>query len=175
MEYHHPDHDMTPAHPGCPPEPALLRKVRLLSFIVPSGSDEEGTLQALYDEVREQAGKVAEDWEILFVNHGGEAGTERCIETLSKRDPSHVRPFRVEGGGRSGALAVGYRQARGEYVFTLESDQDNDLREIAPFMRKIVRDAAEGRGGEPRDHWEKILPRSVLRRVVPTPIFSTTR
>lgn len=138
-------------------------KVSLLSFIVPTATDAEGALRAMYDEIREQADQVADDWEVLFVDHGVEEKTRGGIEQLLACDPFHVRTLRVEQPDRSDALALGYRQARGEFVFTLEADQDNDVREIAPFMQKISRDrSGETEGG---DRWQKIMPRGVLRRV----------
>ncbi|MFP6876716.1 MAG: glycosyltransferase [Roseibacillus sp.] len=137
---------------------------------MPTSCDEEETLQSFYDGIREQAEQVAADWELLFVGHGVKEETHRWIARLTEKDPSHVRPFRIRSGARSDALALGYRQARGEVVLTLESDQDNDLKEIAPFLNRISQDRTSS-----GDRWQKILPRGILRRIAPSRMSKSTQ
>ena len=149
-------------------EPAVTPagKVRCLSFIVPT-HDEAWTLRGLYQGIRRQAEAVADDWEILFIDRGSGVTTCRTIEELSRRDPGHVRGDCDCGArSRSDALALGYRMARGVYVFTVEPDLDDDPGEIPRFLERIRGGGDEVEtGGEHSDRWRKILPRGVLRRM----------
>ena len=156
--------------------PMGCSKAQFLTFIVPTAIDGADTLAGLCAGAAEQAEKVAQDWEILLLNHGGEAGTRAAVEDLLERDPDHVRALHLEAMGRSDALARGYREAKGDFVLTLESDQDNDLAEILPLMERLREQAGGGPAGEARDRWQRILPRGVLRRRIPIGVFrSKTR
>jgi hypothetical protein len=140
-------------------------KVHLLSFVVPATRDSCESLRVLYDAIREEAGKVADNWEILFVHHGVEESTRRAIDELCEMDPSRVFALRAECSERSDALALGYREARGQLVFTLEPDQDNDLHEIVPFLGKLCRGPLPDGTASFGDRWQKIMPRGVLQRM----------
>ncbi len=82
-------------------------------------------------------------------------------------DPDHVRAYIfTESQNRSAALALGYREAKGDLVFTLESDQRDDPRELSRFLERIEwqsvgLEANESNGSNQR--WQNILPRGVLR------------
>lgn len=144
--------------------PGASAKIRRLSFIVPTLDDANG-LQGLYEGIRRQAEKVAEDWEVLFVDRGSGETTREVLATLAARDPGHVRSDCGEGlRGYSDALARGYREARGDYVLTVEPEQDDDPAEIPGFFARIRSAECTTANGD-GDRWKKILPRGVLRRM----------
>ena len=149
--------------------PEASAKIRRLSFIVPTLDDANG-LQGLYEGIRRQAEKVAEDWEVLFVDRGSGETTREVLETLEARDPGHVRSDCAEGlRGYSDALARGYREARGDYVLTVEPEQDDDPAEIPGFFARIRKDEGASPATGDGDRWKKILPRGVLRRMRKSP------
>lgn len=138
---------------ACPP------KLKMLSVIVPTTRDGEEILRSICEGIREQAEEVAHEWELFIVDHGSDEETRRAIADLTEED-CHVHGLRAMSGGRSSALALGYRHASGEVVLTMESDQDNDVKEIAPLLKRLSGDRqTEG------DRWQNILPRGVLRRM----------
>jgi|GEM_PF-2168344 len=83
-----------------------------------------------------------------------------------REDPLHVRSLMVTSGqDRAEALALGYREARGEVVITMELDEFDDPEELSVFLTRIEWTAPRLRAldGAGSNIWKGILPRGVLR------------
>ncbi|MFP6866379.1 MAG: glycosyltransferase [Roseibacillus sp.] len=152
-------------HPNTPNTTAPETS-RTLSFVVPA-PHHLATPKDLYKVVREQTERLEADWELLFIDHGRCEKTWLLIQNLVRDDPGHVRAYIfTESQNRSAALALGYREAKGDLVFSLESDQRDDPRELTRFLERIEwqsvgLEANESNGSNQR--WQNILPRGVLR------------
>jgi hypothetical protein len=87
------------------------------------------------------------------------------IHSLVHCDPTHVRAYIFsESPNRSSALALGYREASGDLVFSLETDQRDDSRELSRFLERTEWNSeATTEGRDSRHPWQSILPRGVLR------------
>jgi glycosyltransferase involved in cell wall biosynthesis len=85
------------------------------------------------------AGEVPR-WEILFVDDGSTDGSFSILREIA-RECSIVRAFRLRRHlGKAAALSVGFSQAAGEVVISLDADLQDDPREI-PRMIAVL---AEG-------------------------------
>ena len=148
------------------PHTAAPETSRTLSFVVPA-PHHLATPKDLYKVVREQTERLEANWELLFIDHGRCEKTWLLIQSLVRDDPDHVRAYIfTESQNRSAALALGYREAKGDLVLTLESDQRDDPRELTRFLERIEwqsvsLEANESKGSNQR--WQNILPRGVLR------------
>ncbi|NNC90262.1 MAG: glycosyltransferase family 2 protein [Akkermansiaceae bacterium] len=148
--------------------PTAGRKVRFLSFLVPA-MNEEQTIEPLYEGIREQARALAKRWEIIFIDDGSTDATWSVMSGLAKRDPEHVRALRFRHNrGKADALALGYREARGHIVFTMDADLQDDPQEIPRFIEKLEEGYGIVSGWKRKrfDPWHKVLPSRVFNAVL---------
>ena len=106
-----------------------------LSVVVPL-YDEVESLPELHREIVTALDALGLSWEILYIDDGSRDGSDRVIGELAAADP-RVRGVSFRRNfGKSAALAVGFKQARGELVATMDADLQDDPAEL-----KDMRDA----------------------------------
>ena len=111
-----------------PPEP--LDRVSV-SVLVPA-RDEAGNLCDLIPEIC--AALTGETFEVIVVDDASEDGTSKEVESLMARLPE-VRLIRNDtAAGKSGALWIAARAARGEFGVTVDGDGQNDPRFLKPMI-----------------------------------------
>jgi glycosyltransferase involved in cell wall biosynthesis len=140
-----------------------------LSFVIPF-LDEERTLRDLYLRIAEAVRSLgaAVSFEVLFVDDGSRDGSVAEAERLV-REFAPARLVELQGNfGKSAALAAGFAEARGEIVFTLDADLQDDPREIPRFVAKLAEgyDLVSGYKRRRRDPWTKVLPSRVFNAMV---------
>lgn len=74
--------------------------------------------------------------EILLVDDGSTDGTELLCEELAKKD-ARIRVFHKQNGGSSSARNLGLKQANGEYIGFVDSDDYIDCRMIETLYQAI--------------------------------------
>lgn len=156
---------MTATHTPTTTPTSRHSRRRGLSIIVPAPND-YATAEEIYNSVRKQTEQLHVEWELLFV-HDDKCGEALLIQRLVRED-SHVRALTVPNiNNRSAALSVGYREAHGELVFTLESDLHDDASELSRFLGRIEWDdqhaPEQTEQNESTGWWQNVLPRGVLR------------
>lgn len=141
----------------------------LLSFVIPF-LDEEVTLQELYrrisDTVRALPGSPS--FEVIFVDDGSTDGSAARVEELARNHPE-VTLIQLRGNfGKSAALAAGFSHARGEVVFTLDADLQDDPKEIPRFLAKLEEgyDVVSGYKEKRHDPWHKVIPSRIFNAMV---------
>lgn len=83
--------------------------------------------------------QTLEDIEILCVNDGSKDSAPQIIEDYKKRYPNKVKTFHKENGGEWSARTYGLKQAIGEYVGFIDSD---DIPEVT-WAEKLYNAAKE--------------------------------
>jgi glycosyltransferase involved in cell wall biosynthesis len=107
-----------------------------LSLVVPV-HNERATLDALRAECAAVLAAIGVGWELIFVDDGSTDGSFALISELHARDP-RVRGVRLRMNlGKSAALAVGFRAARGARIVTLDGDLQDDPREIPRLLAAL--------------------------------------
>ena len=112
-----------------------MGKTPFFSVLVPTYNQAQYLGQAL-DSLLAQADS---DWEAVVVNDGSTDSTSQVLETYSRSD----RRFRVlhkQNGGVASALNAGLREARGEWICWLSSDDLFDRRKLIVHREWIARD-----------------------------------
>jgi dolichol-phosphate mannosyltransferase len=107
-----------------------------LSLVIPV-YNEEDNLERLHSEITEAMKSVNADYEVVVTD---DASKDRSWEILNKivdQDP-RWRAQRFEYNcGESAASAAGMKAARGNIIFTLDADLQNDPRDIPLFLEAL--------------------------------------
>lgn len=140
-----------------------------LSFVIPFLNEEE-TLHELYRRIAEAVGSLPRPtrFEVIFVDDGSTDGSAARVEELA-RTHSEVRLIQLRGNfGKSAALAAGFAHARGEIVFTMDADLQDDPKEIPRFLAKLEEgyDVVSGYKKKRRDPWHKVIPSRIFNGMV---------
>lgn len=90
----------------------------LLSIIIPV-YNREGYIRRCLESV---IGQTMEELEILVIDDGSDDGTPQVIEEFHQKDPERVRCFRIEKSGPAKARNLGIREAKGQYITFVDSD-----------------------------------------------------
>jgi hypothetical protein len=131
-----------------------------LSFVIPA-KDEQATIVPLFRKIADQAAKLTSCWEVIFVDDGSVDGTWQMIRRLAAEDAKHVRAIRFRRNlGKADAMAIGWKVCRGEFVFTMDADLQDDPEEIPRFLEKMNEgfDVVTGWKRTRHDPWHKVLP-----------------
>ena len=108
----------------------------VLSVVVPV-HDEERSIALLYDELRSALEPLEREWEAVFVDDGSTDGTFAALTRLHA-SADNVRVVRLRRNfGKAAALGVGFDQARGETVVTIDGDLQDDPFEIPRLLAKL--------------------------------------
>ena len=147
-----------------------------VSFIIPA-MNEEATLQELFDGIQANVALISRGWEVIFIDDGSSDGTWAEMTRLAVEHPGQVQALRFRRNrGKGDALAPGYETARGEIVFTMDADLQDDPNEIPRFIAKIQEgnDIVTGWKRRRHDPWHKVLPsrlfKAVLSKLVKVPL-----
>lgn len=129
----------------------------LLSFVIPVLNEVE-SLRPLTAEIL--ANCHPHDHEIIFVDDGSRDGSFAVMSELAETD-ANIRIIKFRRNfGKAAALQYGFRLARGEVVFTLDADlQDNPV-EIPKFLTKLDEgwDLVSGWKQKRHDPLHKVIP-----------------
>jgi glycosyltransferase involved in cell wall biosynthesis len=138
-----------------------------LSFVIPVLNEVE-SVGMLYERLCDELERLGQSWEVIFVDDGSRDGTFETLRAIHERDSRvHVIRFR-RNFGKTPALVAGFQQARGEIVFTLDADLQDDPAEIGRFLEKLDQgyDLVSGWKYPRLDPWTKTFPSRVFNGMV---------
>ena len=133
----------------------------LISFVIPV-CDEAETVRELALGIRRHV--QPHPCEIVFVDDGSRDGSLEVIKSLVREFPE-VRYISFRRNfGKSAALDAGFDAAKGEIVFTMDADLQDDPAEIPAFLAKLEEgfDLVSGWKKERHDPLGKTLPSKVF-------------
>lgn len=138
-----------------------------ISVVVPIYNEEE-SVRPLYDALSRQLEQLGTSYEIVFVDDGSRDGSFRALQSLHELDP-HVRVVRFRRNfGKTPALVAGFAQVRGDIVFTMDADLQDDPTEIPQFLHKLAEgyDLVSGWKYPRHDPPTKTIPSFFFNRMV---------
>lgn len=100
-----------------------------LSLIIPVYNAEK-YLEACFESIKIQD---FSDYEVIIVNDGSKDHSGEICDKYAAED-NRVRVFHVENGGPSRARNIGFKEARGKYIYCLDND---DFFSEKTYFRKI--------------------------------------
>jgi glycosyltransferase involved in cell wall biosynthesis len=140
----------------------------MISIVVPV-HDEEESLAALKGELDAVFGDGERGpVEFVFVDDGSRDGSWAALSAVASRD-HRVRAIRFRRNfGKAAALTAGFRAARGDLVFTLDGDLQDDPAEIPRFLTELEKgyDVVSGWKKTRHDPWHKVYPSRVFNWMV---------
>ena len=132
-------------------------------FVIPVFNERE-TLEALTEGITEHIGDRPH--RILFVDDGSTDGSYDVLRGLQDTyDTVDVIKFR-RNFGKTRALAAGFAHAEGDVLITMDSDLQDDPKEIPKLLGKIEEgyDLVCGWKAKRKDPWRKTIPSRIYNR-----------
>jgi glycosyltransferase involved in cell wall biosynthesis len=137
-----------------------------LTIVIPLFNEEE-SLAELYGKLSETLGPTGMEWDVIFVDDGSTDGSREILRTLHG-DHGNVTVLSFGRNlGKSAALAVGFREATGDVVVTMDADLQDDPSEIPKMVALLDEgyDLVSGWKKERHDPISKRLPSKVFNGV----------
>jgi len=111
----------------------------LISIVIPVYNEEENLLP-LYEELYDIINHTNEEYEIIFVDDGSTDDSYKILKKLSESN-SKIRVIKLRRNyGQTAALQAGFSYARGEIIISMDSDLQNDPKDIPNLLEKIKTD-----------------------------------
>lgn len=138
-----------------------------ISVIVPLLNEEE-SLNELFEWIRKVMKENGFSFEVLFIDDGSKDRSWEVIEKLSKENSS-VKGIRfTRNYGKSAALNVGFENASGDVVITMDADLQDSPDEIPDLYNMIMKDGYDMVSG-----WKKKRHDPIGKRY-PSKLFNLT-
>ncbi|MDD3535512.1 MAG: glycosyltransferase family 2 protein [Candidatus Cloacimonetes bacterium] len=135
-----------------------------LSFVIPA-LNEADSLKQLYTEIKTNTAGYS--CEIIFIDDGSTDGSFELLKDLALAD-NELKIIRFRRNfGKAAALQKGFSIARGEIVFTMDADLQDDPKEIPLFLEKLEEgyDMVSGWKKKRLDPLHKRLPSKLFNSV----------
>jgi len=130
--------------------------------------NEEGNVKPLYKRVKKELERITPSHEILFIDDGSRDRTLENIEKIIGTD-DRVRAITFSRNfGKATALSVGFKNAKGRIIFTMDGDLQDDPKEFKRFLRELEKgyDVISGWKFHRKDPLGKTLPSKVFNYLI---------
>lgn len=137
-----------------------------VSVVVPFYNESEN-VSKLGVRIREVFATIPDvTYECLMVNDGSTDDTRERIDALASESPEFVAVHLVKNTGQSAALVAGMREARGDYIITLDGDLQNDPCDIPKIIELLGDyDCVCGYRANRKDSWVRLVSSRIANRV----------
>lgn len=109
----------------------------LISVVIPLLNEEE-SLPELSLALENELNKIAQNrWEVIFVDDGSTDNSFEVIKSLYNKNKRFKCVRFRRNYGKSAALSVGFKEARGKVVITMDADLQDDPKEISNLVAKL--------------------------------------
>lgn len=108
----------------------------VISIVIPL-LNEEGNLRLLHQKLTEVLSALGRPYEIVFVNDGSTDSSPQILGELFEKDPAVQVIHFQQNFGKTAGLVAGFRQSRGDIIFTMDADLQDDPAEIPAMLAKL--------------------------------------
>jgi len=132
----------------------------MISVIIPFYNEKQNLL-ILQESLKHELGRLNQHYEIVFVDDGSTDGSKENIEKENKSVKLISHRKRM---GKGKALNSGFKSSKGDIIFFMDADMQDDPKEIPVFLEKLSEghDFVIGWRKERRDPISKTLPSSLF-------------
>ncbi len=107
-----------------------------ISIVVPLFNEEESLVE-LHERLSKAVCSLEKPIEFLYIDDGSTDNSMQVLSELHNKDPQvRVVQFR-RNYGKSAALALGFKEARGEFIVTLDADLQDEPYEIPNLVKTL--------------------------------------
>ncbi|MFK7736940.1 MAG: glycosyltransferase family 2 protein [Pirellulaceae bacterium] len=138
-----------------------------ISFVIPVMNEEE-TLPELVEGIEANVPSGL-SFEIIFIDDGSTDSSWEVIKALADVKHGVVMGIRFRANrGKAAGLQTGFDAARGDIVFTMDADLQDDPAEIPSFLEKLDEgfDLVSGWKQVRHDPWHKVFPSRVFNKML---------
>jgi len=138
-----------------------------ISVVIPA-YNEAPSLEELYRKLTAVLVRTGKSYELIFVNDGSSDDSLHIIDKIVDIDPYVSAIHFRRNFGKAAALNAGFRIAKGNIVFTIDADLQDNPQEIPKFLRKIDdgNDMVTGWKEKRKDPLSKTIPSRLFNYVV---------
>ena len=137
-----------------------------LSIVIPLLNEAE-SLPELSRWIAEVMERNKLTYEVLFIDDGSTDDSWQVIEALRKENPCICGIKFQRNYGKSAALQVGFTQARGEVIVTMDADLQDSPEEIPTLREKLLNENLDLVSG-----WKKVRYDNTLTKNIPSKFFN---
>lgn len=119
-----------------PQKPKLRFNFNKVSVVVPLFNEDESLIH-LANEIKSAFKDLPLTLEVIFVDDGSTDKSLRIIRDLCRTDQRFKYISFQQNFGKSAALNVGFKAAKGDVVVTMDADLQDDPHEIVNLLKKI--------------------------------------
>ena len=135
-----------------------------LSVVVPL-LNEADSLPELYARLKKVVGGLTDHYEIIFVDDGSTDNSFDVLEDLQKKE-THIKLIQLRRNyGKATALKMGFNEAQGELIVTIDGDLQDQPEEIPKILAKLED------GNDLVTGW-RVVRRDPLRKILASKVFN---
>ena len=136
-----------------------------ISVVIPVFNELE-SLPSLVEELKINLNNFKE-WEVIFVDDGSSDKSNNWLFKLSNENDNFKLIQFFRNYGKSAALSEGFKNAKGDYIITMDADLQDDPAEIPNLINKLEEgwDLVSGWKKNRRDPLNKTLPSKLFNFV----------
>lgn len=108
-------------------------------------------------------------YEVLFIDDGSKDNSWNVIRMLSEKNPNIKGIKFTRNYGKSAALFVGFDQAMGDVVITMDADLQDSPEEIPDLYKMVVNDGFDLVSG-----WKQKRYDNTFTKNIPSKLYNTT-
>jgi len=140
-----------------------MKKHIEISLVVPLYNEQEN-VKLLHSKVRDVLDYSGKSYEIIFIDDGSRDRTFELLKEIHNEN-SKVKIIKFRGNfGQSAAMAAGFDAAKGEYVFAMDGDLQNDPKDIPRLLEKLE-EGYDVVSGWRKNRKDKLVIRKVPSRI----------
>ena len=141
----------------------------MISVVIPAYNESE-SIKPLYERLVNVLNKQEQSFEVIFIDDGSSDNTCDVVENIHN-DDKRVKLIKFRKNfGKSLALSAGFEKAKGDFIFTMDADLQDQPEEIPKFIEELNKgyDLVSGWKKQRFDPSSKTLPSKVFNKVVST-------
>ena len=140
-----------------------MKKHIEISLVVPLYNEEEN-IKLLHTKISDVLNGLGKAYEIIFIDDGSNDRTFELLKEIHDEN-QNVRIIKFRGNfGQSAAMAAGFDEAKGEYVFAMDGDLQNDPRDIPRLLEKLE-EGYDVVSGWRKNRKDKLVIRKIPSRI----------
>ncbi len=137
-----------------------------ISVVIPLLNEQE-SLTELHDWIAKVMQSNHFSYEIIFIDDGSTDDSWQTIELLSRKDPNVKGIQFIKNYGKSQALHIGFKKAKGDVIITMDADLQDNPEEIPELYKMIVDENYDLVSG-----WKKKRFDSKITKNLPSKLFN---